>query len=36
VVNKKNRAVGAVVGGAVGAGAGAIIGNEMDQQDGRH
>ena len=36
VVNKKNRAAGAVIGGVVGAGAGAVIGNEMDKKDGRH
>src|SRR5215212_6829440 len=29
-------AAGAVVGGVVGAGAGAVIGNEMDKKDGRH
>src|SRR5215203_4937456 len=29
-------AKGAVIGGVLGAGAGAIIGNEMDKKDGRH
>ncbi|MGI8599680.1 MAG: glycine zipper domain-containing protein [Chitinophagaceae bacterium] len=33
VVNKKNRAAGAVVGGLVGAGTGAVIGNIADKKE---
>jgi len=35
VVNKRNRAVGAVIGGVLGAGGGYVIGRTMDKKDGR-
>jgi hypothetical protein len=36
VINKKNRAAGAVIGGVLGAGAGYGIGRGMDKRDGRY
>lgn len=36
VVNKKNRAAGAVIGGVLGAGGGAVIGRSQDKKDGRY
>jgi hypothetical protein len=35
VLNKNNRAVGAVIGGVIGAGGGYVIGRQMDKKDGR-
>ena len=36
VINKKNRAVGAVIGGVIGGGGGYVIGRGMDKKDGRY
>ncbi len=36
IINKKNRGVGALVGGLLGAGAGYGIGRSMDKKDGRN
>ena len=36
VINKKNRAVGAVIGGVLGGGGGYVIGRGMDKKDGRY
>jgi hypothetical protein len=36
VINKKNRAAGAVIGGVIGAGGGYVIGRTMDKKDGRY
>jgi hypothetical protein len=36
VINKRNRGVGAAVGGVIGGGAGYVIGREMDKKDGRY
>ncbi len=36
VVNKRNRAAGAVIGGVVGGAAGAVIGRSQDKKDGRN
>lgn len=36
VVNKRNRAAGAVIGGVLGAGGGAVIGRSQDKKDGRY
>jgi CRISPR/Cas system CSM-associated protein Csm4 (group 5 of RAMP superfamily) len=35
VVNKRNRAAGAVIGGVIGGGGGYVIGRSMDKKDGR-
>jgi len=35
ILNKKNRVVGAVIGGVVGAAGGYGIGRQMDKKDGR-
>jgi hypothetical protein len=35
VVNKRNRAAGAIIGGVLGAGGGYVIGRTMDKKDGR-
>jgi hypothetical protein len=35
VINKRNRAAGAVIGGVIGAGGGYVIGRNMDKKDGR-
>ncbi len=35
VVNKRNRAAGAVIGGVIGGGGGYVIGRKMDKKDGR-
>ena len=36
VINKKNRALGAVIGGVIGGGGGYVIGRGMDKKDGRY
>ena len=36
VINKKNRAIGAVIGGVIGGGGGYVIGRGMDKKDGRY
>jgi outer membrane lipoprotein SlyB len=36
VINKRNRAAGAVIGGVVGGAAGAVIGRSQDKKDGRY
>jgi hypothetical protein len=36
VVNKRNRAAGAVIGGVIGGGGGYVIGRTMDKKDGRY
>jgi len=36
VINKKNRAVGAVIGGVIGGGGGYVLGRGMDKKDGRY
>ena len=36
VINKKNRAAGAVIGGVIGGGGGYVIGRGMDKKDGRY
>ncbi len=35
VINKRNRAAGAVIGGVIGGGGGYVIGRKMDKKDGR-
>ena len=35
VINKRNRAAGAVIGGVIGGGGGYVIGRTMDKKDGR-
>lgn len=35
VINKRNRAAGAVIGGVIGGGGGYVIGRQMDKKDGR-
>lgn len=35
VINKRNRAAGAVIGGVIGGGGGYVIGRRMDKKDGR-
>ncbi len=36
VINKKNRALGAVIGGVIGGGGGYVLGRGMDKKDGRY
>ncbi len=36
VINKKNRAAGAVIGAVIGAGGGYVVGRKMDKKDGRN
>jgi hypothetical protein len=36
VINKRNRAAGAVIGGVIGGGGGYILGRTMDKKDGRY
>ncbi|MFN2457532.1 MAG: glycine zipper domain-containing protein [Chitinophagaceae bacterium] len=36
MINKKNRAAGAVIGGVIGAGGGYVLGRKMDKKDGRY
>ncbi len=35
VINKRNRAAGAVIGGVIGGGGGYVLGRRMDKKDGR-
>ena len=36
VINKRNRAAGAVIGGVIGGGGGYVLGRTMDKKDGRY